>query len=216
MLVPPSLMTLGLFEWEIPRLKYQAASLSINIQIKPSMVVWDEISRNALTTMWNLEHDDCPFFSEERVCRIYENRPLICQAFPLTTAGLLSHVAQRRPEPLRIGYGTCPSIPKVPFPENKPLLIGSRGIFKELLRAFGDVFIGSIRYEFASIMVRDYLLDAGAQGKIRLGILKKDVVKSILRSKPIGLLLSKAEMSKALRSIENLTAMNLREKLGVN
>lgn len=31
---------------------------------------------------WFLDHDVCPFFSEEKGCSIYEHRPAVCRAFP--------------------------------------------------------------------------------------------------------------------------------------
>jgi len=224
MLVPPSLMTLGLHEWELPGLREKAVSLSIDLRIRPSMVMWDETSKTALTIMWNLDHEDCPFFSQERICKIYKDRPLVCQTFPLITAGLLSHVIQRISEPLRIGYGTCPSVPKVSFQENKPLFLGSRHVFKELFRAFGEAFVGSLRYEYATIMVRDLLKDAETKGKICISPMNKEIVKSILRSKPVGALafleskglLSEAELKDSVRSIESFTVKSLQERLGVN
>ncbi|MFQ5758597.1 MAG: YkgJ family cysteine cluster protein [Candidatus Bathyarchaeia archaeon] len=36
-----------------------------------------------------IDHDNCPFLSNKNRCRIHEQKPLICQAYPLMTFGIL-------------------------------------------------------------------------------------------------------------------------------
>jgi Fe-S-cluster containining protein len=37
--------------------------------------------------LWNIENKECPFLDEKQ-CIIYENRPLVCRAFPVVSTGI--------------------------------------------------------------------------------------------------------------------------------
>jgi hypothetical protein len=133
-------------------------------------------------------------------------------------------MVQRSSDLLRIGYGTCPSLTKIQLQENRPTLVRSSSVLKELLRAYGEVFVGSLRYDLANIMIRDHLKEAQLHGKIQISLMKKEVVKAILKSKPIGALaflkskglLSKDSLNESIRFIKSLTVKSLQERLGVN
>lgn len=67
---------LRVFAWEADPFPDEA--------LAPSIVVADR-SRGALVALvYELDAEDCPLYDhEEQACTIYEERPLVCQAFPL-------------------------------------------------------------------------------------------------------------------------------------
>lgn len=209
--VPPSLMTIGLFEWETPILRRKAKELSISLQLKPSFISWEQESQKAIATMWNLDHDNCPFLSEDNSCRIYADRPLVCQTYPLMAIGILD---QERKTPLRLSVGDCPNAVD-PFQKGY-LCMPTSYVFKELTKVYGSTFLGALRNDLARILLSTYLNEASMQGHIRSTIIDKNIIKAILRSKPVGLfefLKSKSAIDEKnlQQQIQTIYSLNMKE-----
>ena len=188
MAVPPSLKTIILLEWEVAALTKLANRLSVNITFKPDLIFWDENSDKALVIGWNLEHENCPFLSNENRCRIYESRPLACQAFPIFSTGLEEYL---KGEPYFLNLGDCPNVVS-PYPEVKdtrPRVLGARDYFSTLYKVYGETFIGAYQSDFAGLWISNLISKLRGLSIIQpVAIKKKKTVKAILRSKPVGLL----------------------------
>jgi len=219
MLTPPSLKTIGLFEWELPALELHAKRLAISLRIKPDNVIWDQNSKNAIAITWNLDHDDCPFISDKNKCKIYDYRPLVCQTYPLMAVGLLQYINERRREPFEIGLADCPNSVKLPFVERTPLLFRPSSLFSTLFKVYGSTFLGALRYDGASIIISEHLKKAVENGIIHPAVINKNAIKAILRSKPVGLfeflqskdIISKESVEKEIQGIYNFTIKNLKK-----
>jgi Fe-S-cluster containining protein len=217
MFTPPSLKTIGLFEWELPVLESYAKKLSVPLQIKPDNVIWDQNSKNTIVITWTLDHDDCPFISEENKCKIYNDRPLVCQTYPIVAVGLLQSINERHNGPLEIGLADCPNAVKLPFQEGMPLLLRPSSLFDTLFRVYRSTFLGALKFDGASISVLEKLKEATKKGIIRPAFTDKKVTKAILRSKPIGLfeflqskgVINKEDVKKEIQSIYNFTVTDL-------
>lgn len=183
--VPLSLMTIGLQEWEISTLRERAEQFSVDLKIKADSILWDQNTETPIATQWNLDHDDCPFLSTENKCRIYDKRPLICQAYPLEAFGLLSldHESKKS-----ISYGDCSNVVPIRFPENTLFRVRPKELFHELFRVYGSSFLGMLRLDSMARFYHEAIYDS-IQAKIINPVpINKEIKKAILRGKPIGLL----------------------------
>ena len=185
MAVPPSQKTIGLFEWELPFLKKKAGELSLLFRAKPDAMFWDEISRVPLITQWNLDHDDCPFLLSKSLCTVHAQKPLICQAYPMMSFGILSADIG---VPVTVGLADCPNTVSLPFAQGELMKIRYSDFFKELVPIYGSSFLGMLRLDGAGKLMRNCMENLEKEGIIRRAILGKQTLKSILRAKPIGFL----------------------------
>jgi len=185
MAVPPSLRTIGLFEWEVSLLEEKAKELSLSFKAKPDIIFWDELNKIPIVTQWNLDHDNCPFLSNENRCRIHKQKPLICQAYPLMAFGILSGDISSL---TRVGLADCPNAVPLPFAKGVPIKIKPSIVFRQLFQAYGSSFLGMLRLDIVTKLLRESLENLLGKGLIRPALLKKKVVKAILRNEPIGLL----------------------------
>lgn len=225
--VPPSLKTIGLFEWEVSTLKKKAKELSLSIRMKPDTIVWDQNSKKALVLLWNLEHDDCPFLSNDNCCRIYEDRPLVCQSYPLVAVGILGPVERKKEDfivrSFEIGGGDCPNLVKLHLFEGKHFFSTAAPLWNTLFQAYGDVFLGALRYDGARLLLSEALKEAKDQKIINPARMDKNVIKAILRGKPIGLfeflhtkgVMSKEEFQKRVTSIYDFKMSDLKKMINV-
>jgi len=219
MTVPFSLKTIGLFEWEAPILKANAKKLSLSLRIKPDAIIWDQNSKKAIVTMWNLDHDNCPFLSEDNKCRIYKDRPLVCQSYPLMTIGILARAHKDVNKMREIGLGDCPNVVKLLFFDGKPFQARFSTVFNKLFEVYGKTFLGALRYDGAVMLLSEYTQNALNQGIVRPAIIKKNVIKAILRSKPIGLFqflrskgeINRKELQKEIQGIYDVTMETLKQ-----
>ena len=75
--------TLPLFFYEKENFEKQAKKLGIKIQFIGENFLLDRISGDAICLNWGMKGNPCPFLDKENECKIYENRGLICKAFPI-------------------------------------------------------------------------------------------------------------------------------------
>lgn len=180
---PSSLKTIGIFEWEVSILKKYATKLSIPLKIEPDIILWDQNSRVSIVILWNLDHDDCPFLSEDDKCRIYNERPLVCQAYPLFIRGYVSSQDSRDSE---IRLGDCPNVVALPFPNGK-LDQRYSTVSDKLIEVYGNMFIGAIRYDGAIGLISNYNEKSRKLGTIRPLLITPNFIPNLLRSTKIGL-----------------------------
>jgi Fe-S-cluster containining protein len=216
-------MTIGLFEWEVQVLETNAKRFSIPLRLKPNFIMLDDYSKKLIATMWDLDHDNCPFLSEDNKCKIYEDRPLVCQTYPLVAIGLLKHIDEKSEIPFRLGLGDCPNAAKLPFLKNKQFPIRPSTLFKKLFEVYRSTFLGALRYDGATILLYKYLEQSVRQGIIRPATINKNIIKAILRgSKPIGFFeflksngtISEKDIQREIKSIYNFTIMDLEKMMG--
>ncbi|HPD81957.1 MAG TPA: YkgJ family cysteine cluster protein [Candidatus Pacearchaeota archaeon] len=72
---------LPLFEWEKDKMKELAEQKKISFEAKPIELIFDKKSNLAFFINYGLK-GPCPFLINNK-CSIYEDRPLICKAFPM-------------------------------------------------------------------------------------------------------------------------------------
>lgn len=65
---------LPLFDWEV--------SLFPVGSVLPHTVIYDQNNDETIVIDFTLNVDTCPHLSDERVCKIYDKRPVICRFFP--------------------------------------------------------------------------------------------------------------------------------------
>lgn len=175
-------MTIGIYEWELPNLKRLADNLSIELKSRPVLVLYDSKSSLCFTNLWNLDYIDCPF-SEENACKINNEKPLICQAYPLLIENLFSFSDRKE-----IGAGDCENAVLLPFEVNKGKSVSAKELFPFLLETYGNCFLGAIKenlilensHRFFKVIKDLKLVDPAP--------IPHEMVKAILRGKlePIG------------------------------
>jgi Fe-S-cluster containining protein len=75
--------TLPLFNNEKKRYEKLAFDLEINVEFIPENVMIDNKTGVMICSNWGLKGNPCPFLDKNCQCRIYEDRALICKAFPI-------------------------------------------------------------------------------------------------------------------------------------
>lgn len=76
---------LTLFDFEAEILKKKAKKIALSL--KPVNFIADKVSKKAIVLLWSIENKECPFL-DKKECIIYENRPLVCRAFPVVSTGI--------------------------------------------------------------------------------------------------------------------------------
>jgi Fe-S-cluster containining protein len=185
--ITPPMMTISLYEWEILALKSKATELSLSYKVKPNLMFWDEISSTPFILTWELDHDNCPFLSIDNLCMVQEQKPLVCQAYPLLGTGYLDD-NENQPHRLNVGYGDCPNLIVSSDRISRTQIVSFSTVLQELFESYGDAFVGNLRFESATRLVADVLRDATKKNLIRPSIVNKSIVKDILRKKPLGFL----------------------------
>ncbi len=97
----PARMTILLLDWEARQLDRMAEKMGIVFRYTPFMAAKDSRSDRVLVLVWNMDHDDCPFLDERSRCKVYDDRPLHCMSFPISTVG--NRIRS-------LGEGLCPAI----------------------------------------------------------------------------------------------------------
>lgn len=91
---------LSLSNAEADALRRRAAERGMRLGLHPRTWLLETRRRLAIILDWHLPREVCPFYADFR-CTVYEDRPLVCRAFPVMVASPLS---------------LSPACPKVPAP----------------------------------------------------------------------------------------------------
>lgn len=69
---------------ETDQIESLAAQNNLKIRVDPDIMYYDELNSRLiiLTYALQIDNDGCPFFQSQ--CSIYEQRPIVCKAYPLT------------------------------------------------------------------------------------------------------------------------------------
>ncbi|MHA1270811.1 MAG: YkgJ family cysteine cluster protein [Candidatus Helarchaeota archaeon] len=75
---------------ELNNIKKIAKDMNINVEFRPDFVYADIIKKRLIITAYAMIlKEKCVFYDKK--CRIYENRPITCKAFPILTFRIDSH-----------------------------------------------------------------------------------------------------------------------------
>jgi len=149
-----------------------------------------------------------------KIDRLYARRILL---WPLES----SHVHKDESRIRYVGLGDCPNAVKLPWLEGNLFFVQFSTVFKKLFEVYGSTFLGALRYDAAAKLLSEYTHNALNQGFIRPKIMKKNVIKAVLRSKPIGLLeflrskgeINKKELQKEIQGIYAVTLDTLKQMM---
>ena len=184
-IVPSSMVSIGLFEWEVIALKKTADELTFSIKTKPVFFVYDKKSDATFSFHWNLDYEDCPFYAEN-FCKVNKNKPLVCQSYPLLIDDLFSAPNEKR----NISTGDCPNVVDIPYTDGKVRILNYQELFPFLFGVYGDSFLAAIKdnlireniYRVLSVITENKLVVPAP--------VPKDKIKAVLRGKlePLGLI----------------------------
>jgi Fe-S-cluster containining protein len=83
-------ITINVWPEEAEKLKEEAKSRGIKIKILPKRVVYDKSHHELIVLDYYIDHDICPFFDKkDKLCGVYQIRPIICRSYPLLTTSNL-------------------------------------------------------------------------------------------------------------------------------
>jgi|GEM_PF-5957182 Fe-S-cluster containining protein len=82
-------------EWHLQKLWQAAEKSGVKPEAEPYTVIFDLLSRKTLVVNYTTTAEPCVFLDDKNRCRIYEERPLICRAFP-APAFLVDMAANRK------------------------------------------------------------------------------------------------------------------------
>ncbi len=83
-LAPLSDITINVWPEEAEKLRRIAIEKGVDVKLRPKRAVYDEKNNELIILDYFIDHDVCPFFDKKkRTCGVYDDRPLICRAFPL-------------------------------------------------------------------------------------------------------------------------------------
>ncbi|MEA3201377.1 MAG: putative zinc- or iron-chelating domain [Thermoplasmata archaeon] len=91
---------LSLSNAEADALRRRAAERRMRLPLHPRTYLLETRRRLAVVLDWHLSREVCPFYADYQ-CTVYEDRPLVCRAFPVMVASPMS---------------LAPACPKVPAP----------------------------------------------------------------------------------------------------
>ncbi len=79
-------VTINVWPEEAERLRDEAKRRGMDVRIRPKRALVTP-NHDLIVMDYFIDHDICPFFDKEkRQCTVYALRPLICRAYPLTSA----------------------------------------------------------------------------------------------------------------------------------
>ncbi len=133
---------LALFEWEVERLK----KMDNNADIRPAII--GKIGETEVVLQWGMKDigkGHCRFLRKDG-CSIYKDRPLVCQAFPLTKSGLLKNDQEK------IIDKECPEI-IIPFETVQQLK--KEEYRKRMESVYNETFKSAIRLDAARSWISD-------------------------------------------------------------
>ena len=139
---------LALFEWEKERLQRLGQRLGVDLDIKPGITA--KAGKMTIILQWGLKSKTgvCPFLKTnedgDRGCVIYDDRPMVCRAFPLSRSGLngIDELISM----------DCPSA-TIPFDDEEK--VARSEFFVRMKGYYGEVFDSAFRLDAARFWIRD-------------------------------------------------------------
>jgi Fe-S-cluster containining protein len=125
-------------DFEAKTLRKKSKELNIDFKLEPSVSFSDKKSQKELVVSYKFEYETCPFYQNK--CLIYEDRPLLCRAFPLITAGIHSDG-----EIIRSAF--CPENQRLKDLEYKSI--------KDTLNVYGNCFLNCYLFESLLKEIKD-------------------------------------------------------------
>lgn len=146
---------LPLFEWEKEEFEKIAKEKKINLEIKPTNILFDKMSKEYVCLTFSMKNQPCPFL-KNNVCSIYEKRPIVCRSFPLARNPMIDD------ENLGMNcFMHCPNFNAKLFLEenfginaNKTFSISESKILEEYKKVFGE---NTLVYEAMHSKVWEYI-----------------------------------------------------------
>jgi len=94
-------ITINVWPEEAEKLKGEAEFKGIKINIAPKRAVYDKKAHELIILDYFIDHDICPFYNnKDRLCGVYEVRPIICRSYPLLTTKNLGKCKYKFEDPL--------------------------------------------------------------------------------------------------------------------
>ena len=139
---------LALFEWEKERLQRLSQHHGIDLDIRPGITA--KAGKMTIILQWGLKSKTgvCPFLKTNedgsRGCAIYDDRPMVCRAFPLSRSGLngIDELISM----------DCPSA-TIPFDDEEK--VARSEFFTRMKGYYGEVFDAAFRLDAARFWIRD-------------------------------------------------------------
>jgi Fe-S-cluster containining protein len=79
-------ITINVWPEEKDILVSEAKKKNIELRIKPKRALYNLKNQELIILDYYIDHDTCPFFDKKnKLCQIYNERPLICRSYPLLT-----------------------------------------------------------------------------------------------------------------------------------
>lgn len=123
---------LRLFDFEAKILKKRAKELNISADIIPCTTIADKHSNKNIAIFYMFDNTEiCPFLKENK-CIVYEERPVMCRAFPIIVSGLETREIVRS--------NACPAVKKLKKKDSKNI--------KEVIDVYGDVYLYCYLFEY--------------------------------------------------------------------
>ncbi len=140
---------IAIFEWEKEIIEKEAEKENNgNAVVVPGIIA--KIGNSKIIVQWKIRNKGkCLFFDEiSRRCKIYENRPLVCRAYPLSCSGInLKEVREIIGEECKYA--------KIPF--NIGEKITKKELIERLKLEYGEIFLWAFRLDVARIFIMDLL-----------------------------------------------------------
>src|SRR3989339_106874 len=103
-LAPLSEITINISPEEKHILEQEAKNKNIDLSIKPKRAI--ALKSNELLILdYFIDHDICPFFDRKnKLCTVYDKRPLICRSYPLLSSKTLGKCKFKKKNPKMYSY----------------------------------------------------------------------------------------------------------------
>ena len=142
--------SLALFEFEVEHLKQLAKEKNIVLKIAP-LKGFLSSDGTPIIFNWMLDHDSCPFLENNR-CLIYDDRPLVCQSFPLFTSAASALEGEKKI--MIFPSNLCPSMKATSEITGQMTFDDFR---KKLCEVYGDIFPGSVKFDLTNFFIEKYI-----------------------------------------------------------
>jgi Fe-S-cluster containining protein len=93
-------ITINVWPEEHEALINEAIKRNIDLKMKPKRAVYNVNTKELLIIDYFIDHDICPFFDKKnKLCTVYDIRPLICRSYPLLTTKNLGKCKYKKNNP---------------------------------------------------------------------------------------------------------------------